>query len=311
MSLHLSSSPHIRRSITTREIMLDVILALLPAAIVGAVLFGLNAVLIIAVCIGSCVLAEYLFNLIIKKEQTIGDLSAVVTGLLLALNLPSTTPLWQAIIGSVFAIVIVKGIFGGLGCNVVNPAMTARVFMLLAFPSTVAKYAFPSFVETVDAASGATPLSLIGTENALDIKDLALGFTGGAIGETCAIALMLGGIYLIVCKVITWHIPVSFIGTVFVLSFLLDGFSFYNALSWVLSGGLIIGAFFMATDYVTSPHNPIPKIIFGVGAGVITTLIRFYGSVPEGVSYGILLMNILNPYIERIAPRKLFGGKEQ
>ncbi len=310
MSLHLSSSPHIRKNITTRDIMLDVILALLPATIVGAVLFGLKAVLIIAVCIATCVLAEFLFNLILKKEQTVGDLSAVVTGLLLALNLPSTTPLWQAVIGSAFAIIVVKCIFGGLGCNVVNPAMTARVFMLLAFPATVAKYAFPTFVKTVDATSGATPLSLVGTENALEIKDLALGFTGGAIGETCAIALLLGGIYLIVCRVITWHIPVSFIGTVFVLSFLLDGFSFYNAFSWILSGGLFISAFFMATDYVTSPHNPIPKIIFGAGAGVITTLIRFYGNVPEGVSYGILLMNILNPYIEKIAPRKLFGGKK-
>ena len=189
MSLHLSSSPHIRKNITTRDIMLDVILALLPATIVGAVLFGLKAVLIIAVCIATCVLAEFLFNLILKKEQTVGDLSAVVTGLLLALNLPSTTPLWQAVIGSAFAIIVVKCIFGGLGCNVVNPAMTARVFMLLAFPATVAKYAFPTFVKTVDATSGATPLSLVGTENALEIKDLALGFTGGAIGETCAIAL--------------------------------------------------------------------------------------------------------------------------
>lgn len=310
MSLHLSSSPHIRKSITTRDIMLDVILALLPATIVGSVLFGLKAVLIIAVGIASCVLSEFLFNLILKKERTIGDLSAVLTGLLLALNLPTTTPLWQVVVGSIFAMIVVKGVFGGLGCNVVNPAITARVFMLLAFPTTVAKVAFPTFVKTVDSTSGATPLTLIGTENALEIKDLALGFTGGAIGETCAIALLLGGIYLIICKVITWHIPVSFIGTVFVLSFLLDGFSFTNALSWILSGGLFIGAFFMATDYVTSPHNPIPKIIFGVGAGLITTIIRIYGNIPEGVSYAILFMNILNPYIEKIAPKKLFGGNK-
>lgn len=310
MSLHLSSSPHIRKSITTRDIMLDVVLALLPATIVGAFLFGLNAVLVIAVCIASSVLSELLFNIILKKERTIGDLSAVVTGLLLALNLPATTPLWQAVLGSVFAMVVVKGIFGGLGCNVVNPAITARVFMLLAFPTTVGKIVFPTFVKTVDSVAGATPLNLIGTEKALEIKDLALGFTGGAIGETCAIALLLGGIYLIVCKVITWHIPVSFIGTVFVLSFLLDGFSFTNALAWILSGGLFIGAIFMATDYVTSPHNPIPKIIFGVGAGLITTAIRFYGNIPEGVSYAILFMNILNPYIEKIAPKKLFGGKQ-
>lgn len=305
MSLHLSSSPHIRKSITTQSIMLNVILALLPATIVGIVFFGLKALLVIAVCIASTVLCEFLFNLIRKKEQTVGDLSAVLTGLLLALNLPATVPLWQCVIGSAFAIIVVKCIFGGIGCNIVNPAMTARVFMLLAFSSTVA---FPTFIETVDSASGATPLNLIGTQNAPSIKDLALGFTGGAIGETCAIALLLGGIYLIVCKVITWHIPVSFIGTVFILSFLLDGFSLTNALSWILSGGLFIGAFFMATDYVTSPYNPIPKLIYGAGAGLITVLIRFYGNVPEGVSYGILLMNILNPYLEKIAPRKLFGG---
>lgn len=308
MSLHLSSSPHIRKSITTRDIMFDVILALLPATVVGVILFGLKALLVIAVCVASSVLCEFLFNLIVKKEQTVGDLSAVLTGLLLALNSPASVPLWQCVVGSVFAIIIVKCIFGGIGCNIVNPAMTARVFMLLAFPATVAKNAFPTFIETVDAASGATPLTLIGTENAPSIKDLALGFTGGAIGETCAVALLCGGIYLMICKVITWHIPVSFIGTVFVLSFLLDGFSFYNALSWVLSGGLILGAFFMATDYVTSPYNPIPKLIYGAGAGLVTVLIRFYGNVPEGVSYAILLMNILNPYIEKIAPRKLFGG---
>ena len=304
-ALHLTSSPHIRRNITTSSIMLDVIISLLPATVAGTLIFGIRALLLIAVCVFTCVLSEFLFNKINKKEQTIGDLSAVVTGLILGLNLPQSLPVWQAVIGSIFAIIVVKCIFGGIGCNIVNPALTARVFMLIAFPSAMSKAVFPKFVDT---ASSATPLVLIGEGNAPSIKTLFLGFTGGAIGETCALALLVGGIYLIARRVITWHIPTAFIGTVFILSFLLDGFSFTAALSWVLSGGLFLGAFFMATDYVTSPYNVVPKLIYGIGAGVITVLIRFYGNLPEGVSYALLLMNILNPYIEKIAPRKLFGG---
>jgi len=305
-NLHLTSSPHIRRDITTSSIMLDVILALAPATAVGIFLFGIRAFLVVAVCVASAVLSEFLFNLIAKKEQTVGDLSAVVTGLLLGLNIPANLPLWQAAIGSVFAIIIVKCIFGGIGCNVVNPAICARVFMIIAFSSTMAVADYP-----LDAVSSATPLVMLKDGALPKISDLLIGFRGGAIGETCVIAILIGGIYLLIKKVITWHIPVAFIGTVFVLSFLLDGFSFTNALSWVLSGGLFLGAFFMATDYVTSPHATVPKLIFGVGAGVITVLIRFYGNLPEGVSYAILLMNILNPYIEKIAPKKLFGGNAE
>ncbi len=304
-SLHLTSSPHIRKNITTSSIMLDVIISLLPATVAGTLIFGIRALLLIAVCVFTCVLAEYVFNKITKKNQTIGDLSAVVTGLILGLNIPQSLPVWQAVIGSLFAIIVVKCLFGGIGCNIVNPALTARVFMLIAFPSAMAKADFPKFVDT---ASSATPLVLISEGNAPSLKTLFLGFTGGAIGETCALALLIGGIYLIARRVITWHIPTAFIGSVFILSFLLDGFSFTAALSWVLSGGLFLGAFFMATDYVTSPHNSLAKIVYGVGAGVITVLIRFYGNLPEGVSYGLLLMNILNPYIEKIGPRKLFGG---
>lgn len=304
-ALHLTSSPHIRKNITTSSIMLDVIISLLPATVAGTLIFGIRALLLVAVCVFSCVLAEFLFNKINKKEQTVGDLSAVVTGILLGLNIPASLPIWQAVIGSIFAIIIVKCLFGGIGCNIVNPAITARVFMLIAFSTTMSKTTFPNFVDT---ASTATPLVLISEGSAPTLKSLFLGFTGGAIGETCALALLIGGVYLMIRRVITWHIPTAFIGTVFILSFLLDGFSLTAALSWVLSGGLLLAAFFMATDYVTSPHNSLAKLVYGIGAGVITVLIRFYGSLPEGVSYGLLLMNILNPYIEKIAPRKLFGG---
>lgn len=306
--LHISVSPHICSSNTTQKIMLDVLIALFPAAIAGCIIFGLSALWVILTCVASSVLFEYLFNLITKRTQTIGDLSAVVTGLLLALNLPATTPLWQCVIGSAFAIIIVKCIFGGLGCNLVNPAMTARVFMLIAF-TNLATPVFPT--NSVDAASSATPLADLAANNSLpSLWNLLIGDIGGAIGETCKIALLAGGIYLLIRRVITWHIPVITIASVFVFTFLLNGFDFMNALYWVISGGLIIGAFFMATDYVTSPSTAKGKVIFAIGVGLITVLIRIYGSYPEGVSFAILMMNILHPYIEKFSRRKLFGGKD-
>lgn len=301
--LKLASSPHIHSGSTTSRIMLDVTLSLLPAAVTGVIVFGLSALIVILVTVAAAVLSEYIFNLIVKKEQTISDLSAVVTGLLLALNLPANVPLWQAAVGAVFAIIVVKCIFGGIGCNVVNPAITARVFMLVAFGS-MAKAAFP-----VDSVASATPLVEIAENKTPELLDLFLGNCGGAIGETGALALLLGGIYLLVRRVITWHIPVTFIGSVFVLSFLVCGFSFTDALALILSGGLFIGAFFMATDYVTSPSTPVSKIIFGLFCGIVTVIIRFWGNYPEGVSFAILFANILNPYIESWGPRKLFGGK--
>ncbi len=302
--LHISVSPHIRSKISTQSIMLDVAISLLPAAIAGCIIFGLSALAVILACIASAVLAEYVFNAITKRTQTIFDLSAIVTGLLLALNLPANTPIWQCVVGSVFAIIIVKCIFGGIGCNLVNPAITARVFMLVAF-TNLATPAFP-----VDAVSSATPLVNLANGESVNILDLFLGNIGGAIGETSALALLIGGIYLLYRRVITWHIPVSIIASVFVFSFLLDGFSFTNALAWILSGGLFLGAFFMATDYVTSPATAKGKIIYGIGIAVITVLIRFYGNYPEGVSFAILMLNILNPYIEKASKRKLFGGKK-
>lgn len=305
--LHVSVSPHIHGKKTTQKIMLDVIIALVPATIAAVVLFGIPALLVIATCVISAVACELLFNIIVKKGQTVSDLSAVVTGLILALNLPANIPLWQAAVGSAFAIILVKGVFGGLGKNIVNPAITARVFMLLAFGSMTASV-FPT---GMDSASGATPLTDLDNGVVPNLVDLLLGKNGGALGETCALALIIGGVYLIVRKVISWHIPVAFIGTAFLFTLLVEGGNFESALAWTLSGGLLIGAFFMATDYVTSPSTAKGKIIFGIGAGVITVLIRFWGAYPEGVSFAILLMNIVNPFIDGKCARKLFGGAKK
>lgn len=304
--VHISVSPHIHSGHSTQRIMLDVIIALLPTTIAGAILFGLRSLIVVAVCVLSCVLSEAIFNLIIKKGQTIGDLSAVVTGLLLALNLPANIPLWEAIIGSVFGIVVVKCIFGGIGKNLVNPAITARVFMIVSF-GAIAAPAYPKNMP--DAVSGATPLVLIGEGNTPSLIDLLLGRHGGAIGETCAIALLIGGAYLIIRKTITWHVPVAYISGTFLFHFLFGGFDAMSALAAVLSGGLIIGAVFMATDYVTSPSTPKGKLVFGIGCAFITVVIRIWGVYPEGVSFAILLMNILVPYIESFTSRRLFGGK--
>lgn len=297
----LMISPHIHCGQSTSSIMLDVLIALLPATVAGAVIFGWRALLVVAVCVVACVAFEALFNLLIKKEQTIMDLSAAVTGLLLALNLPANVPLWQCVIGSLFAIVVVKCLFGGIGCNLVNPAIAARVFMLVAF-AELAQAAMPAVVDTV---SGATPLSPEGTMPSL--LDLFLGLRGGAIGETCAAALLLGGIYLLCRRVITWHTPVAFIATVFVFSFFMEGMDPVMALSKVMCGGVMIGAIFMATDYTTTPSTPWGRAIFGLGCGLITCLIRYFGMYPEGVSFAILFMNIVNPYIKSWTKFKIFG----
>ena len=303
-ALHLSASPHIHSGKSTTSIMRDVLIALLPATVAGAVIFGLRALLVAAVCVLSCVLSEAIFQKINNKYQTVGDLSAAVTGLLLALNLPANIPIWQCVLGSVFAIILVKCLFGGIGCNLVNPAITARVFMLVSFGS-MATQAMPVIVDT---ASGATPLVSLSEGTLPPLRDLLLGTTGGAIGETCALALLIGFVYLLLRRVITWHVPVSFVGTVFLLSLLMEGFDAMAALAWILSGGLLLGAIFMATDYVTSPATSAGKLVFGLGAGILTFLIRYFGVYPEGVSFAILLMNILTPYIEKWTARKIFGG---
>ena len=303
-NLNPSNSP-VAASRSTKSVMLDILIALAPATVAAIVLFGLKAAVIIAVCVGSALLSEFVFNILAKKKQTVGDLTAVVTGLLLALNLSTNATIWQCLVGSVFAIVIVKCAFGGLGYNIVNPAIAARVMLLIAF-TEIAGGAQTVFAEI---ESGATPLAILGgAEGTLpSMLDMLIGNRGGAIGETCAVALLLGGIYLLCRRVITWHIPVAFIGTVFVASFFMEGMDLTAALAAVLSGGLLIGAIFMATDYVTSPATPWGKIIFGLGAGLITFLIRYFGVYPEGVSFAILFMNIITPYISSWTKRKVFG----
>lgn len=285
----------------TKSVMLDLLIALAPATVAAIVFFGLKAAVIIAVCVGVSLLSEFVFNILAKKEQTVGDLSAVVTGLLLALNLSTNVTVWQCLVGSVFAIVIVKCAFGGLGYNVVNPAIAARVMLLIAF-TEVAGGAMTTFAEI---ESGATPLAILGgAEGSLpSMIDMLIGNRGGAIGETCAIALLLGGIYLIVRKVITWHIPVVYIGGVFLLALAFGG-NVTDAVYHVLGGGLILGAIFMATDPVTSPKKGIGKIVFALCCALITVLIRFYGNYPEGASFAILLMNILCPYVDLIGAKK-------
>lgn len=300
--LNVSSSPHFRHSDTTQGIMLDVIIALLPAAIYGCVIFGWRAAAVLTVTTASAVIFEYLWNLILKKPQTIFDLSAIVTGLLLGMNLPPTIPFWMAIVGSLVAIIIVKQFFGGIGHNFANPAMTARIVLMVSFPVAMTNYIAPFAVDTV---SSATPLASIYSDAAstVTVKDAFFGIQGGCIGETSALFLIIGGLYLMLRRVINPVIPVCFVGTV-ALASLIAG---HNVGLAVFSGGLMIGSIFMATDYTTSPTTNLGKAIFGVCCGLITFIIRTFGALPEGVSYSILLMNILVPYINRLTARKPFG----
>lgn len=298
--LTVSSSPHLHHSDTTAGIMLDVIIALCPAAIYGCILFGLKAAAILLVCIVTAVLAEFVWNKALKKPNSTGDFSAVVTGLLLGMNLPSTVPLWVAAIGSVVAIIIIKQMFGGIGHNFANPAIAARIVLLVSFPGMMT-----SFLEPVsDTVTSATPLAAeAGTYSA---KMLFFGMHSGSIGETSAFLLLVGGAYLIIRRVISPVIPLSFIGTVGILTLVSGG----DVLSAIFGGGLMIGAIFMATDYSTSPITSKGKLIFGIGCGLITFIIRKFGAMPEGVSYAILLMNILVPYINRFTLNRPFGKRK-
>ena len=295
--LTVSSSPHIKRPDTTRGIMSDVVIALAPAATYGCILFGLRALAVLITCVGVAVLSEFLWNKALKKPNTIKDMSAVVTGLLLGMNLPPTLPLWQAAIGSAAAIIVVKQMFGGLGHNFANPAIAARIMLLVSFPAAMTRFTEP----VSDAVTSATPLA--GTAGALSFKTLFFGMHAGSIGETSAFLLIVGGLYLVIRRVITPVIPVCFIGTVALLS-LITG---ENVMLSVFGGGLILGAVFMATDYTTSPTTPLGKAVFAVGCGIITFVIRKFGALPEGVSYSILLMNILVPHINRFTLSKPFG----
>ncbi|MBQ2236619.1 MAG: RnfABCDGE type electron transport complex subunit D [Clostridia bacterium] len=299
--LTVSSSPHLKHPDTTSGIMLDVIIALAPAAIYGCILFGIRALLLIFTCIISAVLAEYIWCKLLKKPISIGDLSAVVTGLLLAMNLSSAVPICIAAIGSAVAIIVVKQMFGGLGFNFANPAITARIVLLVSFPSYMAEFLEPVMY---DAVTSATPL--VREAGAYTFNELFFGMHGGCIGETSAFLLIVGGLYLILRRVINPIIPVCFIGTVALFSLIFGE----NVIQQVFGGGLILGAIFMATDYTTSPTTNKGKLIFGIGCGLLTFVIRRFASLPEGVSSSILLMNILVPYINKATLTKPFGVRK-
>ena len=308
--LIVSPSPHIRDNATTSTSMRDVLIGLAPAMIAAVVIFGFRALLMTAVCVAACIIFEYGTERILGRENTISDLSAVVTGVILSFNLPVQLPLWMAVVGCFFAIVIVKQLFGGIGNNFANPAIAARIFLLLSFSQPMTTWLQVEGGRAVQGVYGATPLALISagdTANLPSVMEMLLGTRGGCMGETCAIALILGGVYMIWKKVITPTIPLAFIGGVFVLSLLFG----VNPVYELLGGGLMLGAFFMATDYTTSPITEKGKIIFGLGCALITMVIRVYGSYPEGVSYSILLMNIITPHINRMVRNKAFGGVQQ
>lgn len=305
--LIVEPSPHRRTGLSTQLVMLNVILALLPAAVMGCVIFGIRAAVVLLVCIASSVIFEALCRIIMKKDQTIADLSAVVTGLLLGMNLPSTIPLWMAVIGSFVAIAVTKQLFGGIGQNFANPAIVGRIVMMLSFTAYMSNWAKPYWYrESADVITSATPLNsdVLGT-GAFTYKDLLLGNCGGCIGEVCALALIIGGVYLIIARIISPAAPIAFIGSVALLTALTGGDVLYQ----LLSGGLMIGAFFMATDYATTPLTAKGKFIFGLGCGIITFVIRNYGNYPEGVSFSILIMNLLTPYIDRLTQTKPLGAK--
>ena len=298
MSQIVAASPHVTTKNSTAVIMRDVLIALCPALIAGCVVFGLRALLVVAVTTAACVFFEWGFEKLCGKPSTISDLSAAVTGVLLAMNLPVSIPLWQAVFGALVAMVAVKGLFGGIGKNFANPAITARIVMFLAFSKSMTAWVFP------DAVSSATPLAMMANGESVDYLTLLLGNHGGCLGETSALALLIGFAYLLIRGVISWHTPVCFVGTVFVMSLILG----QDAVGQILSGGLMLGAIFMATDYSTTPSTDWGRVLFGIGAGLLTVLIRFYGAYAEGVSFAILFMNILTPYLSRWTETKPFGG---
>lgn len=305
--LIVSSSPHFHGKRTTQNIMLDVIIGLAPAMIASVVIFGFRAMVLILTCVASCILSEYLSRRVMKRPQTVGDLSCVVTGILLALNLPVSISPLIAVFGSVVAIVVVKQMFGGIGQNFVNPALTARIILMNSFPARMTHWtAAFDYSSPAELTSTATPLVTFwqnGGEGAPTYLQLFLGAHGGCLGETCALAILLGGLYLIIRRVISPVIPVTYLATAAALSALLGR----NPLVDLLSGGLMLGAFFMATDYTTSPLYFKGRLVFAIGCGILTMLIREFGSLPEGVSYSIVLMNILTPLIERACRPKPFG----
>lgn len=308
--LVVSHSPHISSKDSVSRIMLDVIIALIPALIAGCIVFGMRALVVTLVCVFFCVASEYVWNKALKKPDTVGDFSAIVTGMILAFNLPASIPLWMAAIGSVFAIIVVKQFFGGIGHNFMNPALAARAFLVASWALAMTTWYEPGtmlpFFGVPDAVSSATPLA----GGQADYITLFMGNIGGCIGETSKLAILIGAAYLLIRKVIRLRVPVIFIATVALGTWLFAGSEGIGSGDWlahILSGGLMLGAFFMATDYTTSPTTPKGQIIFALGCGIITVLIRVWGGYPEGVSYSILLMNVVTPLIDKYTAPKRFG----
>ena len=316
--LDVAYQPQVRTGTDTRHIMLDVIIALLPAVAVAVWQFGLYPLAVIAVSMASAAFFEWGYRKLMKKNNTIGDLSALLTGLLLALTLPPTVPLWLPVIGTFFAIVVVKQLYGGIGKNFLNPALAARAFLLASYALLMGQYAVPAALKGIDGITSATPLSFLYDSGAMpgymSVQSLFLGTIPGSIGEVSALALLIGGVYLIARKVISWRIPVSFIGTVAVLSLIFGGAGFDHG-EWmlynILSGGLLLGAIFMATDYATSPVTLNGQLLYGFGCGALTVLIRYFGGFPEGVSYAILIMNLCAWAIDKAFRRHQFGVSKE
>ena len=315
MNLTVSSAPHIRSGDTTRRTMLDVLIALIPALIAAVILFGLRALVLTVISAAVCVVVELLYCLVTRRKSTVGDLSAVVTGVLLAFSLPASCPYWVVAVGDAFAIIVVKGFIGGLGQNVFNPALGGRALIMLFWPATITRYgteAVDAFnFGAVDIVSSSTPLQTMARPALPEasLLDMFLGKIGGCIGEVCTLALLIGLVYLLVRRVISWRIPVAYIGTMAVLTLV-----FYktdNALTWMLysimGGGAMLGAIFMATDYVTSPTLPSAQLVYGIGCGALTVLFRYFGLFPEGVTYAILIMNACAWALDRAVPVKRFG----
>ena len=314
-NLVVSSAPHIVSNVDTTRIMAMVIMALIPSLLVSIYVFGMRVLTLTVVCIVASVFYEWAWNALMHKRQTIGDLSAAVTGLLFAFNVPSGLPYWIAIVGCFVGIVIVKQLFGGVGKNIANPAITARIVLFISFATEMTTWPLPRMA--ADATSTATPLGVL-AEGGAELPtnmEMFLGFIGGSMGEVSAIALLIGGLFLIWKKVISPIIPVCFIGSVFVFAFIYyaatGGDAFDMALFHVLAGGVMLGAFFMATDYVTTPLLPMGKVVFGIGCGVITMIIRLWGQYPEGVSFSILIMNCLTPLINNFFQKRMYGGAKK
>ena len=303
--LIVTASPHIRDASTTRGLMGNVVIALLPAVLAAGLIFGVQALVLVAVTTLACVAFEYIYEKLLKKSNTVGDLSAVVTGIILALNMPVGMPLWIAVVGAFVAIVITKQLFGGLGYNFANPALVGRIVLFLGFTSRMTAYVYPDMA--VDALASATPLA-VADKTTLPLLDVFLGFRGGMMGEVCVLAILLGFAYLVATRTIQATIPVTIVATVFILTTLNTGDP-YAALIECMSGGLLFGSVFMATDYVTSPMSKNGMLVYGVGIGILTTVIRLFGSYPEGMSFAILIMNAFTPLINSYIKPKHFGGK--